>query len=156
MFRDRSERGFSLLELLVVVATLGVLVAIAIPGLMTALDKSRQKRTMAGMRAITTALASYNTDHGQFPNLRGTTADLAPPLEAHYMRFTPRADGWGNDMIYGILDPAVDGASYIMRSYGKDGADDGLGGIGGETHDVNNDIVVFDGAFSQWPAGIQR
>jgi len=49
---ERSNRGFTLIELLIVVAIIGIIATTAIPTLMNALDRSRQKRTMADLHTI--------------------------------------------------------------------------------------------------------
>ena len=52
----RKERGFTLIELLIVVAIIGIIAAIAIPNLLNAIHRGRQKRTMADMRTVATAI----------------------------------------------------------------------------------------------------
>jgi prepilin-type N-terminal cleavage/methylation domain-containing protein len=53
--REGSEKGFTLVELIVVVAVLGILVAILVPALLSAVDRSRQRRSMADMSNLAKA-----------------------------------------------------------------------------------------------------
>ena len=73
----RKQHGFTLIELLIVVAIIGIIAAIVIPNLLNAVDRSKQKRTMADMRSVGTACESYSVDNeaGSF-NLDG---DLLHP-----------------------------------------------------------------------------
>src|SRR5213083_3770574 len=63
----RKERGFTLIELLIVVAIIGIIAAIAIPNLLNAIDRSKQKRTMADMRSVGTACEEYSIDNNFYP-----------------------------------------------------------------------------------------
>ncbi len=152
---DRAD-GFTLLELMIVVMVISILASITIPNLLTALDRGKQKRTMTELRAIATALQAYAVDHGNYPDSTGTTEPLIDELTPTYIHTVATEDAWGNAMLYARLDPAADAAEYILWSLGKDGLDDGNDGEGGETHSVNADIVIFDGQFAQWPAGLQN
>src|SRR5215813_5867250 len=69
----RKQKGFTLIELLIVVAIIGILAAIAIPNLLTALQRSRQKRSMADMRTISTAWEARATDENKY-NAAGAPA----------------------------------------------------------------------------------
>jgi len=156
MDRHSRQKGFSLLELLIVVVVIGLLASIAIPGLMNGLHRGRQKRTMSDLRTIATALDAYAVDHGHYPSGEGTAALLIQPLSTHFMRLVPTTDGWDHVIRYAKLDPVDTGEDYILWSLGRDGIDDGNDGTDGETNDLDSDIVIFNGRFTQWPAGIQR
>src|SRR5438094_7043256 len=117
----RRQRGFTLIELLIVVAIIGIIAAIAIPNLLNAIDRSKQKRTMADMRSVGTAVEEYAIDNNFYPNTNMTQGDVsvvAALLEPTYIKLAPKQDGWNGNIKYGT--PAG-GVSYTVRSLGKDG-----------------------------------
>lgn len=148
----RKEKGFTLIELLIVVAIIGIIAAIAVPNLLTAIQRSKRSRTAADLRAIGTALGSYNVDNNQFP----TSAD-APALftmlreQGHYSGST--ADGWNNPYIY-----EGDVNEYTLTSTGKDGSagpaqsGDGLG----SNDNFDYDVIYVNGGFTFPPAIAQQ
>ena len=79
----KREKGFSLIELLIVVAIIGIIAAIAVPQLMNAMDRGRQRRSMADMRNIATAGGTMRVDTGAYPLV---LADLSAN---GYMQVTP-------------------------------------------------------------------
>ncbi len=154
--RSHSQAGFTLIELLIVVAIIGVIAAIAIPNLLSAVQRGKQRNTMGNMRTIATALDAYVVDNDNYPNYSGTASLLISSLESTYLKNVPTTDGWGNNLIYAKLDPATDGSEYILWSLGQGGIDDGNNGDDGPTTSFEADIVIFDGAFTQWPEGAQQ
>ena len=148
---DRKSKGFTLIELLIVVAIIGIIAAIAIPNLLNAIDRGKQKRTMADMRSIGTAVEAYAVDNNIYPTAASMTA-AQPFLEPIYIKKLPLQDGWSNNLVY---EPGVSsGAGYTIESYAKTGVDDG--DVGGKTNAFSDDILFVDGQFTQWPEGIQQ
>src|SRR5260370_8714523 len=76
----KNQKGFTLIELLIVVAIIGILAAIAIPNLLTAMQRSKQKRTSADIRTLPTAVEAYPTAKNAYPQV--TTVEEPRPLLA--------------------------------------------------------------------------
>src|SRR5713226_4193492 len=94
----RDRQGFTLIELLIVVAIIGIIAAIAIPNLLNAIDRGKQKRTMADERSIGTAVESYAVDNNFYPQNQSAmpTANLQPI----YIKTLPPQDGWNNTWVF--------------------------------------------------------
>ena len=71
-----QQSGFSLVELLIVVAVIGIIAAIAIPGLIQAQKRSREGSAVACLRSYTSAQYSFNATRGRYTRY-GTQAELA-------------------------------------------------------------------------------
>lgn len=142
---------------LVIVAILGILAAIAIPNLLTAMERSKQKRTMAEMRTIATSLEAYAGDKRQYPDAANVAA-LESALVPVYLKALPKSDGWSNEIRYACW-PAGQCTSYALASGGKGGVfeHETLQEYSeGATTRFDCDIVFANGSFVQYPEGVQR
>jgi general secretion pathway protein G len=148
----RKQKGFTLIELLIVVAIIGIIAAIAIPNLLNAINRGRQKRTMADIRSIGTALEAYSVDFNFYPKglSSGDVTVLDPYLTPTFIKRLPVNDGWNQAMQLLI---GTEGTSYTVYSFAKDGA----GGAWANMPSTNfdDDIVFSNGQFYQWPEGMQ-
>lgn len=136
---------------LVLIAIIGILAAIAIPNLLTATQRSRQKRTMADLRTVGTALDAYAVDHAREPLPDGEYVEqLREHLQPTYVKDLPSLDGWGTGLRYrrvgengyALVSPAADG-KYEQESpeaYTSAG-----------TQNFDCDIVYMNGGFVQYP-----
>jgi len=134
----------------------GIVAAIAIPNFLNAVDRGKQKRTMADLRTIGTAMESFFIDNNRYPVTDGwqSAETLIESLQPAYVRALPLKDGWGHE-----FHVRSDGESYVLVSAGKDGELDRdwteLSDSGATTQ-FNSDIVFSDGQFVAWPEGTQQ
>jgi len=119
-----NKKGFTLVELLIVIAIIGIVAAIAVPNLLTALQKGKQKATMGDLKTIGGAVESYMTDNYMAPgnNAATTVGDLEAYLEPFYIKMIPLRDGWGTSLVYesGAAE-TIEQELYSVISYGRGG-----------------------------------
>ncbi|MDE5831685.1 MAG: type II secretion system major pseudopilin GspG [Desulfovibrio sp.] len=128
-----GERGFTLLELMIVIVILGVLGAVVAPRLMDEPDKARVTQAKLQIENFSTAIKKFYLDNGFYPTTdQGLEALVEKPAsgrtpknypENGYIAKIPR-DPWGNDYVY--IAPGRGGPFEIV-SYGADGSEGGEG-----------------------------
>ncbi len=133
-----KNKGFTLIEIMVVVVILGILAALVVPKIMSNPDKARLVKVEQDIRAVETALKLYKLDNYIYPTtdqgLEALVIKTNIPPEPRqwkhggYLNSIP-IDPWG--FPYNYLSPGVHGELDIY-SFGADGQPDGI--------DVNADI----------------
>ena len=146
----------------VLVAIIGIVAAIAIPNLLTATQRSKQKRTMADVRSLSTALEAYAVDHDEYPKA-SSVPELSATLSPTYIKQVPVKDGWAHDLKYQCWsdDSAETCKSYAIASAGKDGVFDhedlrDYKDSPSSKANFNTDIVDQNGEFTSLPEGLNR
>jgi general secretion pathway protein G len=133
----RLTRGFTLLELLVVLVILGLLASYVAPRYFNQIGRSEIQVAKAQMDAFAKALDQYRLDTGRFPTAeQGLAALFRNPdnnqrWAGPYLRKEAPLDPWGRPYVY--RSPAAN-ADYELMSLGKDG----LVGGAGENADIRN------------------
>lgn len=77
------RHGFSLIEVLIVIAIIGILSSVVIASLMTTRDKARLAETKSEMKSFRNALQLYRNDHGEYPD--DVTRSVPPDLMDTYL-----------------------------------------------------------------------
>ena len=138
-----DSRGFTLIELMVVVIILGILALYVGPKIMGEPDKAKRVKAKMDIATFETALKMYKLDNGVYPSTeQGLISLVEKPetgiipkkwREGGYLekRKVPK-DPWGNEFIY--ISPGVH-SDFDLISYGKDGVP---GGEGEDNQDINN------------------
>ena len=133
----RGQRGFTLLEVMVVVVILGILAALVVPKIISRPDEARVIAAKQDIASLMQALKLYRLDNQRYPTTeQGLQALLVKPAttpipsnwkQGGYIERLPK-DPWGNP--YQYLNPGVRGEIDVF-SYGADGAP------GGEANDAD-------------------
>ena len=132
----RSFRGFTLLELLVVIVIIGLLAGYVAPRYFSQVGKSEVQVARAQIDALEKALDQYRLDTGSYPTTElGLGALLArpnnePKWAGPYLKKALPPDPWGRPYLY----RTGENGSVSITSYGKDGQPGGTG----ENADISN------------------
>ena len=131
----RARRGFTLIEILVVITIMGILAALIVPRVVGRTDDARIAAARQDVATLMNALKIYRLDNGRYPTQSQGLRALVekPTLEPVPSNWKPggyldsntlRKDPWGND--YQFINPGIHGEIDVL-SFGRDGQPGGEG-----------------------------
>lgn len=133
-------RGFTLIEIMVVVVIIGLLAAVIVPQVVGQVEKARISKAQQDIASLETALTMFKLDNSKYPGtdqgLQGLVVQPSDPSIRHwkpggYVKRVQK-DPWGND--YQYVFPGTHGSEYDLFSLGADGQPGGEG----ENADIGN------------------
>lgn len=128
-----AARGFTLLEIMVVVVIIGLLASVVMLNILPNVDKAKVTKTKEDIQSLELALKEFYLDNSKFPtNEQGLTALVTQPTDptiknwktGGYIEHVSK-DPWGND--YQYIFPGTHGKPYDLCSLGADGQPGGDG-----------------------------
>jgi general secretion pathway protein G len=130
---QRRQRGFTLIEIMVVVVILAILGTLVAPQILGRIDEARVTKARTDMKLLQGALDMYRMDNFRYPTTeQGLDALVHKPNDPNLKNYKPEGyvqqmmkDPWGHDYVY--VSPGTGGAPYDLMSFGADGAPGGTG-----------------------------
>jgi general secretion pathway protein G len=135
-----KPKGFTLIELMVAVAIIGILVAVVAPNVLQKIQTGKQIGTMEEMRTIAAACIEYITENDEPPGAGAQNGPLTPDcafvkaLTEKYLTKCPIKDKWGNPYVVytgpsvaqfpGFKESMVGRTDFVIISYGRKGEDE--------------------------------
>lgn len=134
-----DRRGFTLIELMVVIVILGILAGLIVPRIMSRPEQAKRLKARMQIESISTALKLYKLDSGSYPTTeQGLQALVEQPTSGNVPKNWRQGgylekgkvpkDPWGNEFVY--LSPGIHD-DFDIIAYGADGA------AGGEDNDAD-------------------
>jgi general secretion pathway protein G len=129
----RRARGFTLIEIMVVVIIIGLLAAVIVPSVINKVDEARVSKAKADIASLETALTMYRLDNSKYPTtdqgLQALVVQPTDPSIRHWRQggYLQRIskDPWGADYQYSL--PGTHGKEYDLFTLGSDGQPGGDG-----------------------------
>jgi prepilin-type N-terminal cleavage/methylation domain-containing protein len=131
-FRKRNSKGFTLIELMIVIAIIGILAAVAIPNFMSARDKARRTSAKQALGAIRKAMEMYITDQDFYPSNMGTTQTGAVSYLGSYTNITNLYAAFRNSALSAAT---ITASAYTLTAIALDRPSTPCTAIGGTVGD---------------------
>ena len=131
--RPVRQRGFTLIEIMVVVIIIGLLAAVIVPSVINKVDEARVSKAKADIASLETALTMYRLDNSKYPTTdQGLQALVVQPTDPSIRHWRTGGslqriskDPWGADYQYSL--PGTHGKEYDLFTLGSDGQPGGDG-----------------------------
>ena len=133
MWHRARERGFTLIEIMVVVIIIGLLAAVIVPSVINKVDEARVSKAKADIQSLETALTMFRLDNSKYPTTdQGLSSLITQPTDPSirhwriggYLQRVSK-DPWGTD--YQYVFPGTHGKEYDLYTLGADGQPGGDG-----------------------------
>lgn len=141
----------------------GIVAALVIPNFLDAMQKAKQKRTVADLRNLGTALQSYASDHDSYPQAADAATLVTELTGGNYLGegLGGTQDGWKHELRWSCLEQDGERCiSFELASPGRDGVFEsepgGYESSAFEPSAYDSDIVLSDGLFVRWPESYGR
>jgi len=138
---NKKRKGFTLVELLVVVLIISMLAVVVVPRVFRGLGKTKRDLARSNMSNIESGIERFMLDCGRYPGdgeglmvLLESPADVEEKWAGPYIKKSQLADPWGNEYIY-VEQGSVNIGSYDVISFGADGVTGGEG----DNEDIYNE-----------------
>jgi prepilin-type N-terminal cleavage/methylation domain-containing protein len=179
ILKPRAPYGFTLIEVLIVIAILGVLLLILLPLYNGATQKSKQKGTMSEINSLAKAVMAYVTDHDRAPANPGgeirSSAQFIKEISPYQIMTVPVFDQWHGPLQawtglavgaeFGIRPETVSADDFVIASWGKDGISENfvyneeapaLGFYAlSSIEDFDKDLILWNGQWIRVPLAAQ-
>jgi general secretion pathway protein G len=133
----RTRKGFTLIELVVVILILAILAALVVPRVITRSDDAKRAKAASDISVLRASVQLFKTDVGSYPSslqdLRTKPSEGSDGWRGPYLDKELPTDPWGNEYDYQVNS---DESDYTIISYGKDG----VAGGDGDNADIGENI----------------
>ncbi|HUS46520.1 MAG TPA: type II secretion system protein GspG [Phycisphaerae bacterium] len=151
----RRRRGFTLVEILLVVAIIATLATVAVVMIAPRREEAREKITKTKVQKVMAAIELFNNSVGSYPSAeQGLKALIEEPTfedesmqgkwRGPYCKLSDLKDQWGQDLVYNLEEVETSGTTRSVPrvySYGPNKTDDS-----GEGDDIRNDAWAQEAA----------
>lgn len=129
-----SPKGFTLLELLIVIVIIGILAVLIIPNLAAGPARARDTQRKQDLRNIKTALEAYHVDNGNYPQALDVLDDGSTP----YMKTVPNDPKNSDPYVYSYVPDANPAVNYVLSAHLENKGDKDIKSGTTDTYEITN------------------